>query len=554
MALRDDHRLYFQLVANETLTKFILAVREVDRAQRGTMDGVWELVRVTRASPVPPPFAASGESFGAGAAEQVALSVLAWEESAPSPLLRVLTQLRDGAGPQMFLSPRAFHLLETGADRISSSSGVGAGGGVHAGWLRAALPWASACAARGLSRDRRHPSPGACMWDTLVQVVPTCPWLPLPLRSVRVFTVGPGLTSITHLLVNTVRSQFCPRLTSPRRRTIKPSPVNTKTFKRLSLGTHNPSRAWPPRNHAAADARRADAHSAVQPPRSPTRAIALSATGLNPRRIAEWRVHPERSMLLACRPTLAEVVRTFSGPGEKDRQLLVEYAVAIDELLRLPAAYRATVNTAAPELETVADDDLYCHCAAELVAHRRLRQRIPCPALTTQLELSNSTELLLQMTNITRDFREDVEECRYFWLREIWAGSAMEGGLGGGGNNAGYVNSQQPAGTRAAHVLSVILLDALRHALGTLDYLRTLKNQRMVTRRDPCLAVLVLTWATHHVPDVSAPMQRGLVRDVRLVTGGYTGGTTGWEEWAKAAVRVGGAVPATRYWIDDVNA
>ncbi|KAJ6522422.1 hypothetical protein DFH09DRAFT_1191497 [Mycena vulgaris] len=89
------------------------------------------VVRVTRASPVPPPFAASGESFGAGAAEQVALSVLAWEESAPSPLLRVLTQLRDGAGPQMFLSPRASHSLETGADRISSSSGVGAGGGTH---------------------------------------------------------------------------------------------------------------------------------------------------------------------------------------------------------------------------------------------------------------------------------------------------------------------------------------------------------------------------------------------------------------------------------------
>ncbi|KAJ7708818.1 hypothetical protein B0H17DRAFT_1124616 [Mycena rosella] len=294
------------LVANESLTKFILvltvhnvaAVHEVDRAQRGRKETSHVHTCVVR------------ESFGAGAAEQVALSVLAWEESAPLPLLRVHTQLRDGAGPQMFLSPWASHSLKMGADWISSSSGVGAGGSTHRDPLRpirfstlhrrgCACGVVACCSSLGIRlrllacrgiADTHHP--GARMWDTPVQVVPTLPW---PLRSMRVFTVGPGLTSIAHLPADTVRPQFCPRLTSRWHRAIKPSPANTKTFKRLSLGMHNPLRAWPPRSYATPDARRADAHSAVQLPQSPMGAIALSATGLNPPRVPEQRMHPERS-------------------------------------------------------------------------------------------------------------------------------------------------------------------------------------------------------------------------------------------------------------------
>ncbi|KAJ6556781.1 hypothetical protein DFH09DRAFT_1317721 [Mycena vulgaris] len=61
---------------------------------------------------------------------------------------------------------------------------------------------------------------------------------------------------------------------------------------------------------------------------------------------------------------------TDSGPGEKDRQLLLDYPVVIDHLLRLPATYHAAIvlppplpppPPCDPGLEMIADYDLYCH-------------------------------------------------------------------------------------------------------------------------------------------------------------------------------------------------
>ncbi|KAJ6579124.1 hypothetical protein DFH09DRAFT_817996, partial [Mycena vulgaris] len=70
-------------------------------------------------------------------------------------------------------------------------------------------------------------------------------------------------------------------------------------------------------------------------------------------------------------------------------------------------------------LETITDDGLYCHSVTELVAHRRLCQRIPrLRHASRALQLDGATAA---DKNITRNFREDVEEHRYFWPRETWA-------------------------------------------------------------------------------------------------------------------------------------
>ncbi|KAJ6521480.1 hypothetical protein DFH09DRAFT_1331195 [Mycena vulgaris] len=78
--------------------------------------------------------------------------------------------------------------------------------------------------------------------------------------------------------------------------------------------------------------------------------------------------------------------------------------------------------------------------------------------------------LRLQTTNITRDLREDVEERRYFWSRETWAGERYGGGfgrvelredeLGGGGH--GISNGEDLAAGRRSHAPPAS--SALRHA------------------------------------------------------------------------------------------
>lgn len=194
-----------------------------------------------------------------------------------------------------------------------------------------------------------------------------------------------------------------------------------------------------------------------------------------------------------------------SGPNEKDRQLLVEYQVVIEELRLLQPEYRdiilsitekmgtgmadfvlrAEKEKEAGWLETIADYDLYCHYVAGLVGEG-LSQLFSAsgkeaPHLGTQIELSNSMGLLLQKTNITRDFREDVDDKRYFWPREIWAGDKY----GGMFKSQDDMNPPLPfkkgmawpAQDRAMWVLSAMVLDGLRHATDALDYLRMLKNQ-----------------------------------------------------------------------------
>lgn len=134
-------------------------------------------------------------------------------------------------------------------------------------------------------------------------------------------------------------------------------------------------------------------------------------------------------------------------------------------------AHRAA-TTGTVYLDTVADYDLYCHYVAGLVGEGLTRiwsaSDKEAPWLCEQLELSNSMGLLLQKTNIIRDFREDVEERRFFWPREIWAKYGFE-----------EMKDLYEKGDveHATWIQSDMILDALRHACDSLDYLRLLKNQ-----------------------------------------------------------------------------
>ncbi|KAG6915095.1 hypothetical protein DXG01_013474 [Tephrocybe rancida] len=181
------------------------------------------------------------------------------------------------------------------------------------------------------------------------------------------------------------------------------------------------------------------------------------------------------------------------GPNEKDRQLLIEYDVVVEEVNRLDPSYRQVIvdiaekmatgmadyahkaaTTGSIYLETIAEYDLYCHYVAGLVGEGLSgifsASHKEAPWLKDQLELSNSMGLLLQKTNIIRDYREDVDEQRYFWPREIW-----------GRKEYGFSEMKElyapHARERAMWAQSGMVVDALRHAIDALDYLRLLKNQ-----------------------------------------------------------------------------
>jgi farnesyl-diphosphate farnesyltransferase len=101
---------------------------------------------------------------------------------------------------------------------------------------------------------------------------------------------------------------------------------------------------------------------------------------------------------------------------------------------------------------SIAEFDLYCHYVAGLVGEglallfaasgEEPTLLAPASLLGAQsespyrlapgiAELSNSLGLFLQKTNITRDVREDVDEHRFFWPREIWGATRYGGGFGG---------------------------------------------------------------------------------------------------------------------------
>lgn len=123
-------------------------------------------------------------------------------------------------------------------------------------------------------------------------------------------------------------------------------------------------------------------------------------------------------------------------------------------------------------VKTVAEYDLYCHYVAGLVGEGLTAiwsaSGREASWLRDELGLSNSMGLLLQKTNIIRDFREDTEERRFFWPKEIW---------GKYGFNELAELYQKGHVERATWAQSEMIVDALRHACDSLDYLRLLKNQ-----------------------------------------------------------------------------
>jgi farnesyl-diphosphate farnesyltransferase len=132
-----------------------------------------------------------------------------------------------------------------------------------------------------------------------------------------------------------------------------------------------------------------------------------------------------------------------NGKDEKDRQLLVEFNVVIEEFKKIKPAYQAIIKDITRKMgngmadyannaehningvNTVKDYELYCHYVAGLVGEGCTRLFVEAglanPALLKRPELMESMGQFLQQVNIIRDIKEDWDDKRRFWPKEIWS-------------------------------------------------------------------------------------------------------------------------------------
>ncbi|KAI9476122.1 MAG: farnesyl-diphosphate farnesyltransferase [Benjaminiella poitrasii] len=178
-----------------------------------------------------------------------------------------------------------------------------------------------------------------------------------------------------------------------------------------------------------------------------------------------------------------------NGPNEKDRELLVHFDVVIDEFLRLKPEFQQVIanitklmgngmadyasgehreNTAVAK---IADFDLYCHYVAGLVGHGLsdlfAASGLESEEIAKDKDLSNSMGLFLQKTNIIRDYREDLDDGRQFWPREIWGNYVDK-----------FSDLTKPENKlKAKYCLNDMVLNVLNQVPDVLTYLSKLRNQ-----------------------------------------------------------------------------
>jgi farnesyl-diphosphate farnesyltransferase len=181
-----------------------------------------------------------------------------------------------------------------------------------------------------------------------------------------------------------------------------------------------------------------------------------------------------------------------NGPEEKDREVLVKFDCVAREFNKLKDEYKVIIQDIAKgmgngmaDFATMADGDangvsvktiqdykLYCHYVAGLVGEGLTRLFVKAnfvdPALLVEKpELMESMGRLLQQTNIIRDVREDYDDKRCFWPKEVWSKYV---------ENFSDIFLPQNR-EKALHCSSEMILMALNSADECLSYMAGVKEQ-----------------------------------------------------------------------------
>ncbi|KAF2705020.1 farnesyl-diphosphate farnesyl transferas-like protein [Pleomassaria siparia CBS 279.74] len=180
---------------------------------------------------------------------------------------------------------------------------------------------------------------------------------------------------------------------------------------------------------------------------------------------------------------------TENGPNEKDRQLLVEFNVVIEEFKKIKPAYQVIIKDITKKMgngmadyannaehnkngvNSVEDYELYCHYVAGLVGEGLTRLFVEGglanAALLKRPELMESMGQFLQHVNIIRDIKEDFVDKRRFYPKEVWSKYVTN-----------FEDLFKPENKELAlNVSSEMILIALTRADDCLYYLAGLKEQ-----------------------------------------------------------------------------
>ena len=136
-----------------------------------------------------------------------------------------------------------------------------------------------------------------------------------------------------------------------------------------------------------------------------------------------------------------------NGPDEKDRELLVGFENVTEEFNKIKPVYQDIIRDIAQKMgkgmadyckkaernefgvDTIKDYDLYCYYVAGLVGNGLTRlffeSGFARPELLEHAAYHASMGLFLQKTNIIRDVKEDFDDKRIFWPKEIWSRSML---------------------------------------------------------------------------------------------------------------------------------
>lgn len=180
---------------------------------------------------------------------------------------------------------------------------------------------------------------------------------------------------------------------------------------------------------------------------------------------------------------------TENRAEEKDRDLLVHFDKVIQEYKLQKQAYKDIIADITHKMgngmadyclnaefnekgvDTIREYDMYCYYVAGLVGEGLTRMFVESkfgnPALLDRPHLQISMGLFLQKTNIIRDIKEDFDDKRRFWPREIWSRHVDS-----------YEDLFKPENLEfALNCSSDMVLNALEHADECLFYLAGLREQ-----------------------------------------------------------------------------
>ena len=216
---------------------------------------------------------------------------------------------------------------------------------------------------------------------------------------------------------------------------------------------------------------------------------------------------------------------TGNGPNEKDRELLVHFDVVTKEFVQQKPVYKEIIKDITKKMgngmadyannaehnekgvNTTKDYELYCHYVAGLVGEGLTRlfveSKLANPALLNRPELAESMGQFLQKTNIIRDIKEDLDDGRRFYPREIWSKHVDK-----------FEELFDPANKEAAlNVSSEMVLNALRNADECLFYMAGIKEQSVFNfvaiPQSMAIATLELCFRNHDIFKKNVKITKG---------------------------------------------